>query len=295
MSFMSKSISILNQRFIQITNHVKEIEMLELKHEFETKKSAKNELFTKTSSKIFGLRTFYSSLYSSNFVKPYKKVRESLLELSRDVLIIVPIGKLDDPEWIKNVYSDLNVITVCDNDDSREICDVKLPRNYTYKQLPKKTFDTLNLICGSEKQYKVFMKMDFDIFIDKSYMYEVLEFMLENQFSRVYFGDPMEEEREYKGVAMNGKVYAVTSKIVSDYCSCNNRDPDEGYEDSWFGYVIGRCVLKQNLALKDQTIHLHSKEQLIYHKNYINDSVNLFIGRKNPEFLLQNNTDTESN
>ncbi|OMJ09935.1 hypothetical protein AYI70_g10639 [Smittium culicis] len=193
---------------------------------------------------------------------------------------MVPISTYEDPEWMKNVYSDLNFVTICDKGDNREFCDINTERTYDYQELPKKSFDIFNRICGYERQYKVIVKMDFDVFIGKSYLYEVFSFMVENHSMRIYFGDPMGQTTESKGTAMNGKIYAVTSNIISDYCSCNTPEPGKRLEDMWFGQTVVECVKKKGYKPEEQIIYYHSKENLIYHKRYKKNNVDLQAGRK---------------
>ncbi|OLY81000.1 hypothetical protein AYI68_g4901 [Smittium mucronatum] len=237
--------------------------------------------FKKTSSKLLDLRKFYNERFNGTFVRPPKRIPKTLLSFRNDYLALIPLSRNEDPSWIKNLYSDLNFVSICDKNDTRELCDMYSPRLYSYYELTKKTFDMFNFFCksGAHKQYKVILKMDFDLFIDKKYLYEVLDYMVKNNDRRIYFGDPMIVPGE-NGIAMNGKIYGVTSNIIDDYCSCSNPEPESGLEDLWFGYTIGNCIKGKKYSLKDGLLYYNSLEHFIFHKKYKWGNVNYSSGRK---------------
>ncbi|OLY77972.1 hypothetical protein AYI68_g7991 [Smittium mucronatum] len=235
----------------------------------------------KTSSQLFSYRKFYHEGFNGTFIRPRKVLPPTLLSFRDDYLVLMPLSKNEDPVWSKNLYSDFNFVTICDKNDTRKDCDMHSPRLYNYYELPKKTFDMFNSFCETRahEQYKVILKMDFDIFIDKQYLYKVIDYMVENHNKRIYFGDPMGRSSDDNNIAMNGKVYGVTSNIISDYCSCTYRKPNTGLEDFWFGYAVGSCVKEKKYNVEDSLLYYHSLEHLIYHKKYQRNNVNYRSGR----------------
>ncbi|OLY82755.1 hypothetical protein AYI68_g3116 [Smittium mucronatum] len=235
----------------------------------------------KTSSQIFGYRKFYHEGFNDTFIRPRKEFPPTLISFRDEYLALIPMSKNEDPLWIKNVYSDFNIVTVCDKNDKRNGCDIRTSRNYDYNQLPKKSYDMFNYFCRTRahRKYKAIFKIDFDLFIDKQYFYKVVEYMVKNYDKRIYFGDPMGHSSDDSFIAMNGKVYGVTSNIISDYCSCRHYDPGNGLEDFWFGFTIGKCIKRKKYNVENSLYYYHSLEHLIYHKEYQRNNVNYRSGR----------------
>ncbi|OMH80769.1 hypothetical protein AX774_g5791 [Zancudomyces culisetae] len=202
-----------------------------------------------------------------------------------DYAIIIPISPADDIFWIKNLYYGFNVLTVCDKDDPRaqkkHLCDIVLDDNYEYRTLAKKTNDMISKICKTLPRYKTIVKLDFDVVINKKYLVELLNLMIPNGGKRLYFGDP-----NYKGtnkVAMNGKVYAFTRRLLEDFCNCTEV-PKTRYgmsEDNWFGDTLARCALQKNekFNYNDEYILIISDRYQIHHKEYTKGNVNYKVGR----------------
>ncbi|OLY77971.1 hypothetical protein AYI68_g7990 [Smittium mucronatum] len=237
---------------------------------------------SKTSSQIFSYRKFYHEGFNNTFIRPRKLLPSTLVSLRDDYLAMIPMSKNEDPVWIKNLYSDFNIVTVCDMNDKRDGCDIRTSRNYNYHQLPKKTFDMFNYFCKTRahRKYKAIFKIDFDLFIDKQYFYKVVEYMVKNYDKRIYFGDPMGHSSDDGNIVMNGKVYGITSNIISDYCSCEHSDPNNGLEDVWFGDALGFCIKRKKYNVEDSVFYYHSLEHLIHHKEYRRGNINYRSGRK---------------
>ncbi|PWA00997.1 hypothetical protein BB558_002931 [Smittium angustum] len=68
---------------------------------------------------------------------------------------MVPISKQESIEFFKNLYSDLNVMTICDADDNRNECDLRLTGNYQYNTLPQKVKEMFSVACNNLRCYKI--------------------------------------------------------------------------------------------------------------------------------------------
>ncbi|OMJ28321.1 hypothetical protein AYI69_g2202 [Smittium culicis] len=229
---------------------------------------------------IFPIRTYKHEGFNGTFIKPPEKKRNSLIELKDDYLMMVPMNKNEDIEWVKNMYSDMNMVTICDSEDKRKGCDVTLKNSYPYEELPKKTLEMFQMLCRNQHDYKVYAKIDFDTFISKEYIYKVFKYMIDNYKKRIYFGDPMNKNDQGNGIAMNGKFYAFTSTVLADFCSCKVPVPSKGLEDMWFGTALSKCYQDKNIDASSQILYLKSKEDLIHHKEYKKKNVDFQIGRK---------------
>ncbi|PVU90338.1 hypothetical protein BB559_004686 [Furculomyces boomerangus] len=170
----------------------------------------------------------------------------------------------------------MDYLTVCDKNDDRKECGTRTKDNYVFDTLPKKTFDMFNDIC-SNLNSRAYFKMDFDVMIDKEYMAKVIRHMVDNSEKRIYFGDPMTYEKD-RAVAMNGKIYGMTRKLMSDYCKCGVKRPNTGLEDIWFGFQISDCVKKK---FEGKVVYslLNVDNSKLFHKNYTDKGVRLQLGR----------------
>ncbi|OMJ17969.1 hypothetical protein AYI69_g7217 [Smittium culicis] len=237
-----------------------------------------SELFKKTSDDLFPFRPLYLNWLNSTYLRPRRAAKKSLLDLRNEYVIIMPINAKEDPQFIFELYSDANLITVCDRGDERAFCDVIVDPINGYWDLPAKTFDMFNRLCEGIHEYKVFIKMDFDIFINKDYLYDVITFMAENSDKRIYFGDNNYVDSEFKQPVMNGKIYAITSKILQDYCTCDIEKPGTGLEDYWLGYTIHNCTDSKNYTQADDIFQYKSHEKEIFHKKYGDYPVKISLG-----------------
>ncbi|PWA02992.1 hypothetical protein BB558_000861, partial [Smittium angustum] len=96
------------------------------------------------------------------FTNPISKLREKYL-------VMVPISKQESIGFFKNLYSDRNLMTICDADDSRKECDLRLTGNYQYNTLPQKVKEMFSVACNNLRGYKMYAKMDFDAYMKKDY------------------------------------------------------------------------------------------------------------------------------
>ncbi|PVZ97697.1 hypothetical protein BB558_006335 [Smittium angustum] len=212
------------------------------------------------------------------FIPRNKKL--DMEEIFHEYLIIIPLAKTESIVWLRNLYSDLNLKILCDVDDLRSGCDIRTKNAYTYDTLPLKTYDMMKILCHSKDRYKAIVKMDFDIFINKFYFYNILKFLIKNSSRKIYYGDPMISNRVMMDLSMNGKVYAFTNPVLRDYCSCDIKRPTSGgLEDLWFGNNLIQCINSKNYKNKNEELFLlFSKEHHIYHKSFENNNVKLNTG-----------------
>ncbi|PVZ97320.1 hypothetical protein BB558_006729 [Smittium angustum] len=232
-------------------------------------------------SKEFSSLRIYNQKKKAIFIDidVYRKHPFRLNEIRDDYQVYMPISRNESIEWTKNLNSDINLSVVCDKNDNRIGCDIRTHRNYDYKTLNYKTFDIIKTICKNPRKHKVYMKMDFDIFIDKQYINDVLSFMINNHKKRIYFGDPMANYNGKRKVAMNGKLYAITDTLMNDLCNCKIKTTRPGLEDYWFGRVLHKCLDKKK-DKQNSIVLFRSNEKLIIHKKLIENSVKLQVGRE---------------
>ncbi|OLY79505.1 hypothetical protein AYI68_g6424 [Smittium mucronatum] len=197
-----------------------------------------------------------------------------IIDLYDQYQIIVPISKWDSIKFLKNFYSDLNIKVYCDADDNRDECDIRSNQTFDYYQLSNKTFDMFNYACKNLQGYKFYAKMDFDTYLDKSYVYGVIKFVSDNSDRRIYYGNPiLRSGRIFNG----GNFYAISGSLFRDYCSCDIRHPLHPYEDEWYGEVIKLCFNSKNYKNKN-LIYMKNDETKILHKHYNDDGVDLKLG-----------------
>ncbi|PVU85726.1 hypothetical protein BB559_006850 [Furculomyces boomerangus] len=212
-------------------------------------------------------------------IHPHLKFIPNLYSIYEDYVLMMPLAKTESIRFTKNANSDLNLKTICDADDPRPECDVKTHRNYVYEELPKKTFDMVNLVCNSGLRYKVYAKIDFDVFVNKAYFHDVMKFMIDNHKRKIYYGDIMDSNSASRRIAMNGKFYAITDSLFEELCKCEFKEKDKGLEDFWFGQVLGWCIDKKRFKKGEKMVLLKSDESKVIHKNLYDQNVGLKIGR----------------
>ncbi|OLY84855.1 hypothetical protein AYI68_g972 [Smittium mucronatum] len=201
-----------------------------------------------------------------------------LTDLGQDYLIMVPLSKVENIVFLRNFYSDLNLVVICDADDNREGCDYHLKGNYEYGTLGQKTFDLFDFACKNFPGYKLYAKMDFDAYLDKNYVHGVLKFMMDNIDKRIYYGNPY-MKHEHMIVFMGGNFYALNAPLMADYCSCKIPDPDMFFEDEWYGHVLTNCTRSIKDG-KDHEIHyMYNNMDKILHKEYKAQGVHVKLGR----------------
>ncbi|PVU92177.1 hypothetical protein BB559_003814 [Furculomyces boomerangus] len=212
-------------------------------------------------------------------IRPHLKFIPNLYSIYEDYVLLIPLAKTENINFTKNANSDLNLKTICDVDDPRPECDIKTHRSYVYEELPKKTYDMVNLVCNSGLRYKVYAKIDFDVFVDKAYFHDVMKFMIDNHKRKIFYGDPMNHNSATERMAMNGKFYAVTDTLFDELCGCDFTEREKGLEDSWFGETLGWCVDKKKYKKGEGMVLLKSDESKVIHKTYYNQNVGLKLGR----------------
>ncbi|PVU93497.1 hypothetical protein BB561_003251 [Smittium simulii] len=200
-----------------------------------------------------------------------------IIDLYDEYLIMVPMSKYEDIDFFKNFYSDLNTLIICDIDDKREGCDVNMESTYNYNTLREKTHDIFSKYCKFGKTHKFLAKMDFDAIINKQYLYKVVKFMADNSDKRMYFGNAFFEST---GIAMGGNFYALTERLVLDYCSCDTPLDHNNAEDLWFGRTINTCVKSKNLTDDEQIYFIRNDGSKIIHKDYVTNGVKLKLGKE---------------
>ncbi|PVU88225.1 hypothetical protein BB559_005682 [Furculomyces boomerangus] len=166
---------------------------------------------------------------------------------------MIPISKQESIEFFKNLYSDRNVMTICDADDNRKECDLRLTGNYQYNTLPQKVKEMLSVACNSLRGYKMYAKMDFDAYMKKDYVAKVIKFLTDNNERRIYYGNPIYRHDQF---FMGGNFYAFTEQLFNDYCSCDIPEPDNWAEDYWFGRELEKCVKSKNPGKLEGTLHV---------------------------------------
>ncbi|OMH81737.1 hypothetical protein AX774_g4804 [Zancudomyces culisetae] len=198
-------------------------------------------------------------------------------QLTHEYAVLTPIGPDDDIFWTKNLYSDFNLFLVCDHDDSRAECDYRLPDNYVYKTLPKKTFDMLQIFCLGSHNYKAIFKLDFDVLLDKRYFLDVLEFMIANHQRRLYYGSALQcaDSCEFY---MDGPVYGLSRSLLDDYCACDVERPDSVHEDVWVAITLTECLLKSGTFNSENLTLIASNDRGVFHKKFAGKRVKLYIG-----------------
>ncbi|OMJ08719.1 hypothetical protein AYI69_g10968 [Smittium culicis] len=134
-------------------------------------------------------------------------------------------------------------------------------------------FDT---ICNNYTDYKAIVKVDLDTYFDKNYVLSVLKFLSENSEKRIYFGNP----RLYSNkLYFEGRFYAMTQKLVEDYCKCKPSVPKINPEDVWLSHTIADCLSKDPSVNIENIHHMLNDETKIYHKEYKIKGLHLKLGR----------------
>ncbi|OMJ08317.1 hypothetical protein AYI69_g11098 [Smittium culicis] len=137
--------------------------------------------------------------------------------------------------------------------------------------------DIYNSLCSSVGQYKAYVKIDFDTFIDKKYLHGVFSFLSKNHEKYLYFGDPMHYFFNRR-LVMNGKLYAFSSAVLKEYCNCNSYKVWDHREDFWFGKTMAHCFL-DNDAYNNKTMNnFKSDESKIFHKSFNRDGISMKMG-----------------
>ncbi|OMJ19329.1 hypothetical protein AYI69_g6667 [Smittium culicis] len=221
-----------------------------------------------------------SFIHEENKVNTIKLPKEyygpaKVVDIIDEYQIMVPITTQESITFLNNMYSDMNILTFCDKDDGRNGCDIVSKNKYQYSTLTKKTFDMFNYTCNNLKKYKVYAKMDFDAYVDKSYIHGVLKFMADNSDKYIYYGNPILRNGN---VFNGGNFYALSGAAFEEYCSCNLLSPDYYTEDQWFGDAVRLC-LKEKHPEKPIYYMLNDMDKVL-HKEYKDIGVDVKLGRK---------------
>ncbi|OLY80043.1 hypothetical protein AYI68_g5871 [Smittium mucronatum] len=205
----------------------------------------------------------------------YQKVNE--ISLKSDYVILIPIAKTESIDFIKNIYSDMNIKFFCDADDTRENCDFRSESKYQYNTLTQKTFDMFNIICNNTLEYKTYLKMDFDAYIDKKYVNSALKLMIDNEEKHLYYGVLTDNHNVYY---MQGRFYGTTRRLLQDFCEIKDEVDFFYAEDVWFGNVtqIIRKKIREIGTGKD-LIFMGVDETKVIHKKFKDKGVYLHLGR----------------
>ncbi|OMJ08430.1 hypothetical protein AYI70_g11557 [Smittium culicis] len=218
-----------------------------------------------------GKKSYYTSL-PKQYYGP-----ANLADLGQDYLIMVPISKIESITFLRNFYSDLNLLVMCDSDDTRPGCDHHLPGKYEYGTLNMKTFDLIQYACKNFPGYKMYAKMDFDAYLNKDYLHGVIKFISDNNDKRIYYGNSF-MSKEYHVVFMGGNFYAVSGLLMQDLCTCGIPLPDMYLEDHWFGVVVANCTTRFKDD-KHEVHYMYNNGDMIRHKEYKDDGVLVKLGR----------------
>ncbi|OMJ12724.1 hypothetical protein AYI70_g8942 [Smittium culicis] len=120
--------------------------------------------------------------------------------------------------------------------------------------------------------------MDFDAYLDKKYVRNVLKFMIDNSEKRIYYGNPY-MKKENNVVFMGGNFYAFTQTLLNDYCTCKIPNIDMDYEDEWFGNVLSACTKSLDGGQKKEIKFMYNDMSKILHREYKGKGVELKLGR----------------
>ncbi|PWA00770.1 hypothetical protein BB558_003203 [Smittium angustum] len=252
---------------------------LEYLARWKTKNNQTIESWKISDSDVEKIKTFDTKFKVDTIPLPQDKNYTDLIGTLREqYLIMVPISKQESIGFFKNVYSDLNILIVCDADDNRSECDLQLNGNYEYKLLSHKIKEMLSVACNNLKGYKMYAKMDFDAYLKKDYVANLIKFLIDNNERRIYYGNPIIREDH---LFMSGNFYAFTEQLFNDYCSCKIPRPDVWNEDYWFGKELEKCVKSKNLTKTEGTLHIINDQSKILHKKYTDIGVSLKLGRNN--------------
>ncbi|PVV01371.1 hypothetical protein BB560_004209, partial [Smittium megazygosporum] len=214
---------------------------------------------------------------------PVRKHNHSIIELYDDYLITLPIADYESIEWIKNLYSDVNIKVICDGHDNRKGCDIKLDQKYDYNSLYKKTYFSMDYICKNiynktDKKIKFFAKMDFDVVVNKKYLYSVIKFISDNSHLRIYFGNSS-PFRDREGVEMNGQFYAISGALLDEYCNCDIPEAQGNGEDLWFALALHQCITDKYPPEERKMLYIENSRDWLKHGGYSDKGVELKLGR----------------
>ncbi|OLY82875.1 hypothetical protein AYI68_g2991 [Smittium mucronatum] len=199
-----------------------------------------------------------------------------IIDLYDQYQIIIPISKYESISYLKNFYSDMNILTFCDFDDDRPECDIRSHQNYDYIHLSNKTLDMFDFACKNLPGYKFYAKMDFDTYVDKSYLSGVIKFIADNADKNIYYGNPiLRHGRVFNG----GNFYALSGSLFRDYCSCNIHLPKNYNEDEWFGDVLNRCFYSKN-PHGTNLYYMYNDMNKILHKSFTDGGVSITLGNQ---------------
>ncbi|PVV00965.1 hypothetical protein BB560_004634 [Smittium megazygosporum] len=253
------------------------------KHSISILNSINTESWKLTNEELKNLTYFDKRNKVNMLPTPIMKHNHSIIELFDDYLITLPIADYESIQWVKNIYSDMNIKIICDGNDSREDCDIKLGQKYDYDTLYKKTYFSMDYICKNiynktDKKIKFFAKMDFDVMVNKNYLYSVIKFISDNSHLRIYFGNssPL---RDREGVEMNGQFYAISGALLDEYCSCNIPEAQGNGEDLWFALALHKCIADKYPPEERRMFYIENSRDWVKHAKYIDKGVQLVLGR----------------
>ncbi|KAJ2851867.1 hypothetical protein J3B02_003527, partial [Coemansia erecta] len=150
----------------------------------------------------------------------------------------MPVNKKTDIQFYRNTWLSDYLHTVCDFDGPECIlsCNVRS----TYKSLDKKTICFTNFLKKWYKHINFFIKLDDDAFIDKAYVFEVIE-KYKDYKEPVYISDfilNLDRQKVLNGSYYgNGKFYMFNRALV-DCIDTEIKYDGNKNEDAVFGAMV---------------------------------------------------------
>ncbi|OLY84909.1 hypothetical protein AYI68_g915 [Smittium mucronatum] len=203
-------------------------------------------------------------------------IDNSFLQYYDQVLFLVPFRRDDDEFFLRNLYSDLNIFTVCDNDNFDESCDIVSKKMYPKEESAGKIFHAYNALCDVKNPFKVYVKMDYDVIIDKNRLFPFLEEMLVDSNKVAYF-EPDKEDIPNSSQHSLGKFYAFSHGLMERYCSCNLEPSLTRFEDAWFLDSMIKCLNSKNVEESSRINVVTIPQNVVYFRNFTTAGVSLVI------------------
>ncbi|PVU91823.1 hypothetical protein BB559_001031 [Furculomyces boomerangus] len=166
-----------------------------------------------------------------------------------DVVVLVHVKTSDSIFWLRNMYSDVNFLTVCENNKVSDYCDIVSNRKEDQGSSNNHVYYALSTFCSSKQKYKAYVKMDFQILFNKKYVYDILKEFSRNPNKRNYLGyeDNQKTKVNDKEYPLNSRFFAISSKLHEDFCSCNISEPKKDTYDEWFYKSVSECIGKDKI------------------------------------------------
>ncbi|OMJ27988.1 hypothetical protein AYI69_g2554 [Smittium culicis] len=215
---------------------------------------------------------------SHNYKFRSPTIDDSVLKYHDQVVFLVPFKRHYDMFYLRNLYSDLNVFTVCENDNFDEGCDIVSSKKHENENYAANMYSGFDALCDANNPFKVYVKMDYDTFIKKRPVFDALKPLLDSPETK-FLLTPKKYAVGDKETS-DGKFYAFSHGLMAEYCRCKPAPPAAHFEKSHFSTVMAKCLAATKtpeMAAVPEFTRLVLDDNIVYFKNFTTDGVELII------------------